>query len=400
MPSNVTTIAGATQVDLYLGNYTYANIAASMAPLKMKLATDLNLLVYKNADGTPFKIVADGDSRLTDNRTATIHALDDSARHSVGSLTDQYAVYRNGTTLASLPISLDGSSNLAATPTGGELSVTSPASTDAIIVALNTTPANKSYLAANNNGSVCVVGVESSAGNNLIAGGAPYASVIRSYPDRPLHLGQNNKILLNLLSQGVVEQWYDSTHKNVNTVDTSGNLTIAPSGGYSTIVGGLQINNSDNVHYCDFTVDSSGNLTIAPSGGTTNVTGALNVSSIATITRTTEQLRLAYDGSNYSSQTVGSSGYLTVNPSGHRLYLPADLYLQYSSDVSKQALALVDLNGYLSFNASGSRVVIASGNDLQLGNAMVNCTYTATKSVIMKDSAGNSFYVNVTPVPA
>jgi hypothetical protein len=59
MPANVTIIPGAKQVDLYMGNYTYADIVASMEPLKLHLATDINRLIYKIADGTAFKILTD-----------------------------------------------------------------------------------------------------------------------------------------------------------------------------------------------------------------------------------------------------------------------------------------------------------------------------------------------------
>ncbi|MCO4819777.1 MAG: hypothetical protein KC517_09145 [Bacteroidetes bacterium] len=62
MPPNVTVIAGASQVDWYLGNYTYADIVASMENLKFKLATDLNRFVYKNAAGTSYKLMADGST--------------------------------------------------------------------------------------------------------------------------------------------------------------------------------------------------------------------------------------------------------------------------------------------------------------------------------------------------
>lgn len=62
MPTNVTVIPGADQIDFYLGNYTYAAITADMEILKIKLATDLNRLVYKNAAGTSYKILTDAST--------------------------------------------------------------------------------------------------------------------------------------------------------------------------------------------------------------------------------------------------------------------------------------------------------------------------------------------------
>jgi len=72
----------------------------------------------------------------------------------------------------------------------------------------------------------------------------------------------------------------------------------------------------DVSNYASFTVSSGGNLTIAPSGSDTSITGTLGVSSLLTVTRTTEQLRLAYDGSNYAPFTVSSGGDLTIAPTG------------------------------------------------------------------------------------
>ena len=76
MPENITKIEGATQIDLYLGNYSYANIVAGMAALRIKLATDKNQLAFKNAAGTTFVIAnesqIDGTQyRIPDWGTAT-----------------------------------------------------------------------------------------------------------------------------------------------------------------------------------------------------------------------------------------------------------------------------------------------------------------------------------------
>lgn len=84
MPSNVTEISGATQVDFYLGNYAYSDIAASMANLKFKLATDLNKIFYKNAAGTLYKFMNDasGSSNIPADRVLfsdSVGAVDSAA---------------------------------------------------------------------------------------------------------------------------------------------------------------------------------------------------------------------------------------------------------------------------------------------------------------------------------
>lgn len=64
MPANVTVVAGTTPVDVYLGNYTYASAIATggMESLRVKLATDLNRLIYSNAARTFYKVMADAST--------------------------------------------------------------------------------------------------------------------------------------------------------------------------------------------------------------------------------------------------------------------------------------------------------------------------------------------------
>jgi hypothetical protein len=57
--TNETTISGATGVQIYLRNYSYANLALSMPRLSIGLATDNNRLVYKNSAGTMYKLLTD-----------------------------------------------------------------------------------------------------------------------------------------------------------------------------------------------------------------------------------------------------------------------------------------------------------------------------------------------------
>jgi len=64
MPSNVTTIAGATPLDFYLGNYSYADFDAEgvSAKLRFKLDTVTHRLMWKNAAGTTVKAMADAST--------------------------------------------------------------------------------------------------------------------------------------------------------------------------------------------------------------------------------------------------------------------------------------------------------------------------------------------------
>jgi len=62
MPSNVTTVSGASPFDFWLGNYSYADFAASGETLRMKLCTSTHRLIWKNAAGTVVKAMADAST--------------------------------------------------------------------------------------------------------------------------------------------------------------------------------------------------------------------------------------------------------------------------------------------------------------------------------------------------
>ena len=85
----------------------------------------------------------------------------------------------------------------------------------------------------------------------------------------------------------------------------------------------------------------------------------------------TEQLRLAFDGSNYTSFTVESDGDIIINPTGgrvgintspgatiHALSISEQLRLSYNG--STEATFTVTSNGYMQINPSGGRIGIST----------------------------------------
>jgi hypothetical protein len=98
MPDNVTTVPGTTPIDWYLGNYAYSSIVSSMAALKFKLATDLNRIMYKNAAGTPYKIMVDGSTTSNIPQYSVLFADANGAAVSKTGFT-----FNNGSDLLSLP---------------------------------------------------------------------------------------------------------------------------------------------------------------------------------------------------------------------------------------------------------------------------------------------------------
>jgi len=76
MPENVVKISGATEVDFYLGNYSYADIVASMENLKIKIASTLQRVCWKDSAGTTHKLLEDasGASALTQNTVLIVNS--------------------------------------------------------------------------------------------------------------------------------------------------------------------------------------------------------------------------------------------------------------------------------------------------------------------------------------
>lgn len=68
MGSNITQIPGATEVEIYFRNYTYATAVSDLAALAGVHFTDLDRLGYKNTGGTLRKLMEDasGSSNIPD----------------------------------------------------------------------------------------------------------------------------------------------------------------------------------------------------------------------------------------------------------------------------------------------------------------------------------------------
>jgi hypothetical protein len=83
-----------------------------------------------------------------------------------------------------------------------------------------------------------------------------------------------------------------------------------------------------------FDADSSGNLTVTLTGTTPEFTLAnnVNIAGDLTVTKTTDQLKLAYDASNHVLFTVSSGGEMTVTPSGHNSFFTGDITIGNAGD--------------------------------------------------------------------
>lgn len=69
MGANVTQVPGATEVEIYFRNYSYATALSDMDPLEFVLFTDLDKCGYKNAAGSLHKFLEDasGSSNIPAN---------------------------------------------------------------------------------------------------------------------------------------------------------------------------------------------------------------------------------------------------------------------------------------------------------------------------------------------
>jgi len=70
MGANVTEISGATEIELYFRNYTYATALSDLDPLEMVNFTDLDRVGYKNTSGSIRKFMEDSttNSNIPANR--------------------------------------------------------------------------------------------------------------------------------------------------------------------------------------------------------------------------------------------------------------------------------------------------------------------------------------------
>jgi hypothetical protein len=134
---------------------------------------------------------------------------------------------------------------------------------------------------------------------------------------------------------------YDATHYSSFTTDSGGSLTIAPNGGNVTAltsfdfpgvssaaaqirlfrttntsgVASLALYKGDGTATVQTFLNSKGDSYINASAGNVSIGTATANAKLETLS-TTEQLRLSYDATHYSSFTTSSTGNLTIAPNG------------------------------------------------------------------------------------
>ncbi len=142
----------------------------------------------------------------------------------------------------------------------------------------------------------------------------------------------------------------------------------------------------DATHYTNLTTNSGGDLTIAPTGGDTTVTGTLTISSTLTVT-----------GAGTFSSTLTAANNFGVAAT-KKLYLDGvpltgDTYIYESSanviDIYAGAANIIKLGSAL--------VTVLSGADLKLGVAAAAAIAVAsTHKLKIIDSAGATYYLLAT----
>ena len=120
------------------------------------------------------------------------------------------------------------------------------------------------------------VGIEGSAGGAIATGTTPYAMVVGQFVNKPVQIISNNSVIATYTASGNVGIGTTAPDKAVEINSATGaNLRLT----YNDA-------NGSAANYADFSTSSSGDLTIAPSGGDTNITGALNVSGDVILSKT------------------------------------------------------------------------------------------------------------------
>ncbi len=131
-------------------------------------------------------------------------------------------------------------------------------------------------------------------------------------------------------------------------------------------------------------------LTVAGSAPGLNLTGGnvgINTSSISAklqVTATTEQFRVSYDGSNYSSFTADSGGDLTIAPSGGDLNVTGNVDVSGALTAGTGNAFNVNTSGVLTAGSTGAGFTIALGTSTITG--ILSSTYGGTGNGFTKFS--------------
>ncbi len=354
------------------------NIIAS-GDLQIQGNTTLQSLTYTSATGTTLAL-----SSLTVSSTSNLAAISGTSLNISGSTN------LNELTVASSTISNNfvvlGFTNLAST-TISQLSVTNSA-----YIGGNATITRTLFVVDNNTLYVDSVNHKVGIGTSSLVQALNVAGTIRTTDlageglgNRCLYVSPDGDILAKSGDCGTATSTGDDFGTHIATQNIRlGNYWLSGDGGNEGIK-----------------VDSNGNVGV----NVATPLARLNVGG------TTEQLRLSYDVSNYSSFTVSSTGNLTIAPSGLNTYITGKLYASSDLIIGANAtisaisgnietvgsLSVVSTSTLGNIQISGSSIGLSgNANLLTLSNSGLNITgvVTSTNSYVTNNLiVGNNLNV-------
>lgn len=248
---------------------------------------------FRSASGAiPYFTFFDASGYNTSSRTLNVENSILSAGRITSTLTtEQLRLAYDASNYASFTVSSGG--DLAITSTGSLVDITNVL----LIPGLRIMFDNRTFAPADQTNGSSSIGFGSYNNNNA----APYADIISLNPWSDASGGNQN--LLAFSKSSIAGRIYQGTHASVSNYSTYKDMVLTDS--------------------------NSTNVTLASlSSGAISTTGRI------TSTLTTEQLRLAYNGSNYASFTVSSGGDLTIAPSGNDTHITGNLVMDDNIDLS------------------------------------------------------------------
>ena len=259
------------------------------------------------------------------------------------------------------------------------------------------------------------VGQENSTGGSLLTGSSPYAGLIFTHGNRPIHIGVADAIVATFTANGInntaigasTQSTGQFTFCSANTGSFSVLTTATAATGTNTTQAATTAfvitergavatltNKTIEASSIGVSTPSSGKFTDLTATGQVSVNTALNGTGTATAVTT------FYGGSG-----AGGGPYLAfVTNSAFRGYLGMHNGFSGGSSQDMDIFAVsgnvnVYANNTLSALFTATGLSVASGQDLTLGRAFFASGTASTGSIAIKDSTGTTYYIRVSTTP-
>lgn len=151
----------------------------------------------------------------------------------------------------------------------------------------------------------------------------------------------------------------------------------------------------DASHYTAFTVNTAGNLTIAPIGTALIIQGSTGMFGRNTVQMVGEQLRLQSDATNYTQFLVSAGGMLSVFPSGGQTTLNGSLIATRNVADAVAVLTVNQVNGSATGNIQNWQFTGSTLAFVDKAGSFSSAGWFITGQGLKNSTNANNSYVNV-----